>query len=348
LAELFAITPTKVPTKAVELPPENFVECAEETEPPPAQRLAGIPLPRCDADGFRDWATLIGRIGNFIQRYAREVQFVSAIPLPVDAVSLAGRGGIQKLIHDAAEAQWETVSTILTAFIQLAYPWLKTRNPAVLPGGYEPPEGALVGLLANSALSQGSWSSAIRQPVPWVSSVEPVLDRALLDRDLSPPGATRLPLKLRDRVTVIGPSPTGFRLLSDVTMDEDEAYRPANVNRLINAILRAARVTGEAAVFQNNGEELWSRLRDRMVNLLAGLWAEGALGGESAEEAFEVRCDRSTITQADLDTGRVICRVSFTAAAPIVHITIVLAMDEGGNISFASRATSAAPQAQAA
>jgi phage tail sheath protein FI len=149
-------------------------------------------------------------------------------------------------------------------------------------------------------------------------------------------------------VTVIGPAPDGFRLLSDVTTDDDMAYRPANVNRLVNAIIRAARVIGEVSVFQNNGEALWRRLRESLADLLAGLWAAGALAGESAEEAFEVRCDRSTMTQTDLDSGRVICRISFTAAAPIVHVTVVLAMDEGGNISLASRPTLAALQAQAA
>ena len=54
------------------------------------------------------------------------------------------------------------------------------------------------------------------------------------------------------------------------------------MNRLVCAIVRAARVTGESAVFQNNGEALWRRLRESMEDLLAGLWAEGALAGEFA------------------------------------------------------------------
>ena len=54
------------------------------------------------------------------------------------------------------------------------------------------------------------------------------------------------------------------------------------------------------------------------------------------------------MTQADLDTGRVICRVVFTAASPIVHVTVVFAMDEGGHVSLASRPSFTAPQSQAA
>lgn len=346
LVELFAIEPSKLEAAKVELPPEKFVECAEELEAPRGRILAGIPVPRLDENGFVQWTALVRRIGDFLRRKAPEVQFVAAIPLPIDAISVAGRAESAKLTRAAAVAQWEHTAKIETAFVQLVYPWVRTPGAKRLPGGLEPADGVLAGLLASSALSEGSWRNVIHEPVKGLSGVEPVLDAAALAKNL--PGATIRNRTLRERVTIIGPSPTGFRVLSDVTMDDDEAYRPANVNRLISAIVRAARLVGETAVFDNNGEELWMRLRERMVNLLAGLWANGALAGNSAEEAFEVRCDRSTMTQNDLDAGRAICRVTFTAAMPIVHITIVLAMEEGGKISIASHKALAAPQSQAA
>lgn len=344
LPELFAVTPGR--RDAADPPPpstaEVFVECATRMADPPADRtLRGIPAPRCDADGFRAWAGLVNRIGGFLARSAREVQGVLAIPLPVDATGLAGQPDAARRVRDAAGAQWTQTATIRTAFVQLAYPWLRTAGSDALPGGVEPPDGTLAGLLANGALTRGSWRSALRQPVPGVAALEPVLDRATLGRDLSPAGSrTRRhsPLALRERVSVIGPTPGGFRLLSDVTADEDEAYRPANVNRLLNATLRAARVLGETVVFQHHGEALWAQLRDGLGSLLAGLRAAGALADDpDGGEAFEVLCDRRTMTPADLDAGRVVCRVSFTAAAPLVHLTVVLAMDEGGHVSLASR-----------
>ena len=70
--------------------------------------------------------------------------------------------------------------------MQLAYPWLRTRSSSALPGGVEAPDGVLAGVLANSALTRGSWRSAIRQAVPGITAVEPVLDRAGLARDLTP------------------------------------------------------------------------------------------------------------------------------------------------------------------
>ena len=348
LPDLFGVTPVGREKIAPPGTPEIFVECSSREEPASERALRGIPAPHCDETGFQRWAGFVGRVGDFLRRSAREVQLVAAIPLPVDDTALSGQALVAQRIRAASDAQWAQAAAIRTAFVQLAYPWLRARSSSALPGGVEAPDGVLAGVLANSALTRGSWRSAIRQAVPGITAVEPVLDRAVLARDFTPQNSRRLPLTLRDRVTVVGPAPGGFRLLSDVTTDEEEAYRPANINRLMNAIIRAARLTGEAAVFQNNGQALWARLRDSLADLLAGLWADGALGGASAEEAYEVRCDRSTMTQADLDSGRVICRVSFTAASPIVHITVVFTMDEGGNVSLASREAIAALQPQAA
>ena len=40
------------------------------------------------------------------------------------------------------------------------------------------------------------------------------------------------------------------------------------------------------------------------------------------------------MTQSDLDAGRVIAQVEFNAASPIDRITVVLAMDEGGQVTL--------------
>jgi hypothetical protein len=348
LPDLFGVTPLGREQLTPPAKPEVFVECASREEPPSERALQSIPAPRCDRLGFMEWSAMVQQVGDFLARNAREVQFIAAIPLPVDETALQGQAAVARRIREAADAQWTQSATVRTAFVQLAYPWLRTHGSPILPGGIEAPDGVLAGVLANSALTRGSWRSALRQPVPSLSGVEPVLDRATLARDLTPAGLRRLPLTLRDRVTVIGPAPGGFRLLSDVTTDDDEAYRPASINRLMNAIIRAARVAGESSVFQNNGPTLWTRLRETLADLMAGLWAEGALDGAFAEDAFEVRCDRSTMTQSDLDAGRVVCRVSFTASSPIVHITVVFAMDEGGQVSLVSSEALAAPQPQAA
>src|SRR6185436_3099926 len=136
-----------------------------------------------------------------------------------------------------------------------------------LPAGLEPPDAMLAGILASNALTAGTWRSAARTPTPVVAAVDPVLSVSELNKELpydSSSGPRRSARTLRERISVFGPTPTGFQLLSDVTTDDDEAYRPANVNRLVSAIVRAARLLGETTVFMNNGESEWRRLRSSL------------------------------------------------------------------------------------
>ena len=66
---------------------------------------------------------------------------------------------------------------------------------------------------------------------------------------------------------------------------------------------------------------------------VAGL-AVGALRGDP-RTAFRVRCDRSTMSQNDLDAGRLIAWVQFDAALPIDRIDVVLELEDGGRVSLA-------------
>jgi Bacteriophage tail sheath protein len=98
--------------------------------------------------------------------------------------------------------------------------------------------------------------------------------------------------------------------------------------------VRAARRVGENSVFQPNGEALWARLTDHLNALMSDLLAVGALRGRSPQEAFSVRCDRSTMTQNDLDNGRLVCEISFAPAVPIEQITVVLALNNSGQVNL--------------
>jgi len=65
------------------------------------------------------------------------------------------------------------------------------------------------------------------------------------------------------------------------------------------------------AVFEPNDEATWSRALSQVGDFLHGLWQLGLLVGTKPEEAFFVRCDRTTMTQDDLDSGRLVVLVGF-------------------------------------
>lgn len=52
------------------------------------------------------------------------------------------------------------------------------------------------------------------------------------------------------------------------------------------------------------------------------MWREGALPGSTPDEAFFVRCDRTTMTQDDLDTGRLVCLIGVAPTRPAEFVII--------------------------
>jgi hypothetical protein len=318
LTDAIAADPKSLPDP-VEVPPplEQFVECSP---PPPElkEKVARLfQAPRTDLEGYNLWKTGIGAIADWLSRYQREVQLVAAVPLPLvpSDVAIANLG-------------------ISSAFVQLAYPWVETFGSGNLPEQLESPDAVLIGILARNALLRGTFRSAANSHLADVQRLYPVLTREQLDKTSLI--GTKSEYTLVQRVSILGETPNGLRLLSDVTTSLDESYRPASVNRLVTVIVRAARRLGEESVFEASGERLWKRLQDSLTGLMVALVQIGAL--RDTASPFEVVCDRRTMTQSDIDNGRVITRVEFEAAIPIERITVLLAMSDGGQISLLNSA----------
>ncbi len=70
------------------------------------------------------------------------------------------------------------------------------------------------------------------------------------------------------------------------------------------------------AVYQHNNEKLWANVRQTATNFLLSEWKRGKLQGSRPQQAFTVKCDRSTMTQADIENGRLILLVGVALKAP--------------------------------
>ena len=348
LADLVRPDPAP-PEPLVPLPArsEGFVVCSDQAPAAegPDSAWRRWPAPRVDRQGFAAWAQAVNVVGSLLRTHHREAHLLAAVPLPAPELVVELTGGRVAADDDLLGFLLEPRVGpggrdlpglgLASAFVQLAYPWVRTAASGLLPEGLESPDGVLAGVLARSALLRGSYRSAAGLPLEGVWDLHPVLGRGQLLREHPYGGGTET-RTLQDRVCVLGPTPAGFRLLSDVTTSDDENYRPAGVSRLVSALVRAARVQGEDATFEANGERLWSRLRERLDALLLGMLREGALRGETVSDAFQVRCDRTTMTQNDLDAGRVVAHVLFQPTAPVERISVVLAGETGSGMALRS------------
>jgi len=330
--------------------PAQFEECS-----PPAPTITS-PLqypaaaPRFTPDDYVAWAGTVQQVLRYLsQGSLREMLLVASLPMPQETdVAASQENPSESLVQDLHDVinkvmpepgdGWTGLEIgISTAFLQLGYPWIKTSGSDVLLEDLEPPDGALVGILARNALTRGTFTSAVKvQPAEIydVSTVLPAEEVTVPDVPLVWGDNSVKPLI--ERISLFGPTPSGLALLSDVTTYAGESYRPGRIHRLVAVILRAARTLGDRIVFESNGPQLWARVRSALHQLMLRLWQLNALDGETVQDAFSVRCDSSTMTQNDLDNGRLVAIISFNAASTIELIHVTMALETSGTTSQAS------------
>ncbi|SFI42374.1 hypothetical protein [Albimonas pacifica] len=311
-------------------PPEAFRPCgplvSEEAATP-----APLPLeaPRLDADGFATWARALRHALALAEapggaHHRRDAILVASLPRPAPG---AGDPLAPLEVLAAVEPIGDGTSALSESWLgsrrlQLAYPWVATPGAASGPEGLEGAEGIAAGLIARSALALGAHRSAAGREALQASRLSPELGSGELARGLAP-GAAGGADWAGDRLTLLARGTSGFKLVSDATAAVAREGRAGGVSRLIGVIERAARELGHDHLFEPSGEALWAETRAALGSLMERLREAGAFAGAPA---WTVRCGRETMTQADLDQGRVIAEVTFRAAQPIQQVTVSLAL----------------------
>lgn len=321
------------------LPPETPIavdEVFRERRPAaqPVVPASGRRLhaPRLDAAARRTWIGLVERARALLDNGGRpfnraDVQLLASLPLSAEREDLPRRADwFERLpFSDAAADGAEQARA--AARLQLAYPWLITPESGDSPGAVEAPEGTLAGVLARSGLDKGAFRSAARQRLRRYVDALPALDAETVQRETFLSATAEF--TLAERLCLLAPTPQGPALLSDVTAAAHDAWRPASVRRLIGVVLREARRLGDELAFEANGEALWRRLREQLGALGRALAGVGALAIEPGVASFVVRCGRDTMTQSDLDAGRVIAEIELLPARPLERIVVRLALRDG-------------------
>jgi uncharacterized protein len=113
-----------------------------------------------------------------------------------------------------------------------------------------------------------------------------------------------------------------LRDLRSRTLPSDPQWKYVSVRRLLASIMRSIDEGLQWVVFEPNDEATWSRVHEIVADYLRGLWRDGLLMGGQADEAFSVRCDRTTMTQADIDAGQLVCVVGVAPTKPAEFVIL--------------------------
>jgi tail sheath protein len=95
-----------------------------------------------------------------------------------------------------------------------------------------------------------------------------------------------------------------------------------NVRRIVIYIEQSLIQGVQWVVFQNNNPALWLRVANSIDSFLMNQWLQGSLQGKKKQEAYFVRCDSSTMSQNDLDNGRLVALIGFAPVRPAEFIVI--------------------------
>jgi phage tail sheath protein FI len=139
----------------------------------------------------------------------------------------------------------------------------------------------------------------------------------------------------KEEQDILNPSPKNINVIRDfrpqgrgiriwgarvITSDPDYKYVP--VRRLLIFLEHSIDRGLQWVVFEPNAEPLWARVRQSVTSFLNVVWRNGALEGTKAEQAFFVKCDRTTMTQTDIDNGRLICVIGVAPVKPAEFVII--------------------------
>ena len=108
-------------------------------------------------------------------------------------------------------------------------------------------------------------------------------------------------------------------------------WKYINVRRLFLFLEESIDEGTQWVVFEPNDEKLWARVKQSVTQFLTRVWKDGALMGTTPEQAFFVKCDRTTMTQDDIDNGRLTILIGVAPARPAEFVIFRIGQWTGGS-----------------
>jgi hypothetical protein len=200
------------------------------------------------------------------------------------------------------------------------YPWLFVIDPQTNQKVLIPPAGHIAGIYARSDDARGVQKDPANEVIRGIDS----LQFTLTDQQqavLNPFGINALRYFKGAGNLVWGGRTT--------SIDPDWKY--INVRRLFIFIEKSILRATQWAVFEINDEPIWAQVRRSLGDFLTRLWMDDMLQGATKDQAFFVRCDRTTMTQYDIDNGRLICVIGIAPVKPAEFVIFRIGQWAGGS-----------------
>jgi hypothetical protein len=208
-------------------------------------------------------------------------------------------------------------------FAALYYPWIEVMNPLDNRPVMVPPSGHMAGVWCRTDSTRGVHKAPANEVAMGVNSLAFQITQAE-QGSLNKVG-----------INCIRSFPgRGIRVWGARTLSSDPEWRYINVRRLFNYISESIMVGTQWSVFEPNDQQLWIQLRIAASSFLTRTWREGALFGNSPDQAFFVKCDEETNPPDVIEAGQVVCEIGIAPVKPAEFVIFRLSQyaDGGGQI----------------
>jgi uncharacterized protein len=209
--------------------------------------------------------------------------------------------------------------TVKSSYGAVYYPWLSMVDPtgASPQPILAPPSGYVVGMYARIDASRGVFKAPAGTEANIGGAVGLAADTTDAQQDFLNPIGVNVIRSFPASGIVIW----GARTLATVS---DAEYRYIPVRRTAIFLEQSIYNGIQYAVFEPNDTGLWSSLRLNINAFMMLQFRAGAFQGKTPTEAFFVKVDETTTTQADIDAGTVNILVGFAPLKPAEFVVLQL------------------------
>jgi len=198
----------------------------------------------------------------------------------------------------------------------LYYPWVMTAPAwAGEAAGSAPvavaPSGFVCGVYARTEMAVGVHKAPANQVLVGAHALEHSLKSA--EQNLLNPEGINVLRRFEGRE---------IRLWGARTLGDDPDGKYVQVRRLVDQIKRSLQRGIGWVAFEGHGERVYTRVVHQIEAFLQQRWHSGALVGSKPEQAFFVRCDRSTMSAEDIAQGRLVCLVGLAVSRPAEFVVL--------------------------
>jgi uncharacterized protein len=200
------------------------------------------------------------------------------------------------------------------------FPWvnapnaLKENRPETFP-----PCGFIAGLYARTDASRGVWKA----PAGTEASLRGVNGVAVPLTDDENGVLNLLAINCIRNFPIYGTVAWGARTLHG-NNERGSEWKYIPVRRMALFLEETLFRSLKWVVFEPNDEPLWAQIRLNVGAFLHGLFRQGAFQGSTPRDAYFVKCDKETTTQADINQGIVNIIVGFAPLKPAEFVIIKL------------------------